>query len=168
MNVKDLTLTALIAALYAALVVVLAPISYGPIQLRAADCLIPLSSVFGIPAVVGVSLGALVANTYYFLSPIDIALGTLANLIAAYIIFRLRRRLLFACVIGSCVIGGIIGSYLWLFFPPPDIFGLTLPIWLAMILSITISSLIAIAILGYGLVKALRASGLDSLNRKED
>ena len=168
MNVKDLTLTALIAALYATLVVVLAPISYGPIQLRAADCLIPLSSLFGLPAVVGVSIGALVANTYYFLSPIDIVLGTLANLIAAYLIFRMRGRLLFACIIGSCVIGGMVGGYLWLFFPPPDIFGLTLPVWFAMILSITISSLIAIAILGYGLVKALRASGLDSLSRKDN
>jgi hypothetical protein len=168
MNVKDLTLTALIAALYATLVVVLAPISYGPIQLRAADCLIPLSSLFGLPAVVGVSIGALVANTYYFLSPIDIVLGAIANLIAAYLIFRLRRRLLLACVIGSCVIGGIVGGYLWLFFPPPDIFGLTLPVWFAMILSITISSLIAIAILGYGLVKALKASGLDSLSCKDN
>ncbi|MCX6642659.1 MAG: QueT transporter family protein [Candidatus Bathyarchaeota archaeon] len=163
MNVKDLTLTALIAALYATLVVVLAPISYGPIQLRAADCLIPLAALFGLPAVAGVSLGALVANTYYFLSPIDVVLGTLANLIAAYIIFRLRRRLLLACVVGSCVIGGIVGGYLWLFFPPPDILGLTLPVWLAMMLSITISSLVAIAVLGYGLVKALRASGFDRI-----
>lgn len=84
-------------------------------------------------------------------------------MIAAYIIFRMRRRLLFACAVGSCVIGGIVGGYLWLFFPPPDILGLTLPVWLAMMLSITFSSLVAIAVLGYGLVKALRASGFDRL-----
>ena len=42
-----------------------------------------------------------------------------------------------------------------MFFPPPDIFGLSMPIWSAMIVSITISSLVAMAVIGYTLLKAL-------------
>ncbi len=58
MNTRELTLTAVFAALYAAIVIVLAPISFGPVQLRLADVLIPFSALFGIPAIFGVTLGA--------------------------------------------------------------------------------------------------------------
>ena len=163
MNVKDLALVALIAALYATLVFVFSIISSGPIQLRVADCLIPLASLLGLPAVAGVTLGALVANTYNFLSPIDVVFGALANLIAAYVIFRMRRMLFLACVIGSCVIGIIVGGYLWFFIETIDILSQTLPFWLASIIRITFSSILAIAVLGYWLVKALQASGFDKL-----
>jgi hypothetical protein len=164
MKVTELTLAAVIAALYTTLVVVPpAPLSFGPIQLRVADSLIPLSSMLGVPAVIGVSLGALIANTYYFLSPLDIILGSLANLLAAYLIFRFKDRLLLSCIAASGIIGCIVGGYLWLFFPPPEIFGLSLPIWLSMIISITLSSLVAVAVLGYGLINTLKASGFEKL-----
>ena len=52
-------------------------------------------------------------------------------------------------------IGLIVGSYLWVFFPAPDIFGLSMPIWTAMIMSITVSTLVAMAGIGYALLKAL-------------
>jgi len=158
MNTRELTLTAVFAALYAAIVIVLAPISFGPVQLRLADVLIPFSALFGIPAILGVTLGALLGNFYWFLSPVDVILGALANLIASYIIFRYKSRLLIASIIGSVVIGVIVGGYLWLFFPPPSILGFNLPVWLAMIISITISSLITVSFLGVGLVNILKSS----------
>jgi len=159
MNVKKISLAAVLAALYAALVIVLAPISFGPIQLRVADCLIPLSALLGWPAAVGVALGAVVGNTYYFLGPVDVVFGALANLVAGLLIWRLRSRLLAACVGASLVIGLVVGGYLWTFFPPPDVFGLGLPVWGAMIVSISLSSLVAMAIIGLGLVRALEAAG---------
>jgi len=158
MNTRELTLTAVFAALYAAIVIVLAPISFGPVQLRLADVLIPFSALFGIPAILGVTLGALLGNFYWFLSPVDVILGALANLIASYIIFRYKSRLLIASIVGSVVIGVIVGGYLWLFFPPPSILGFNLPVWLAMIISITISSLITVSFLGVGLVNILKSS----------
>lgn len=133
----------------------LAPISYGPIQLRVADCLIPLVALFGWPAVVGVTVGCFAGNAYYWLGAYDLVFGPIANLIAASLIFLLRKRQLLACIIGSLPIGIIVGGYLWLFFPPPDIFGLNLPMWSAMVVSITISTLIAIAVIGYTLLEAL-------------
>jgi len=157
-NTRQISLSAVIAALYAATVIILAPISFGPIQLRLADCLIPLSALLGPPAVLGVTLGALVANTYWFLSPIDVVLGAAANLAAGYIVYRFKERLVPASVAASLVIGVVVGGYLWLFFPPPSIMGLQLPAWLAMMVSITLSSLVAVTVLGVALVKALERS----------
>jgi uncharacterized membrane protein len=151
----DLSLTVTFAALYSGLVITLAPISFGPIQLRVADCLIPLAALFGWPIVVGVTIGGFLGNAYFWLGPQDIILGPIANLIAATLIFQLRQRQLLACVVGALPIGIIVGGYLWLFFPPPDIFGLSIPMWSAMIVSITTSSLIAIAVIGYALLKVL-------------
>lgn len=155
MRTSDLSLAVVFASLYAILVVALAPISFGPVQLRVADCLIPLAALFGWPVITGVTVGCFVGNAYFWLGPHDVILGPIANLIAATLIFMLRKRQLLACVAGSLPIGITVGGYLWLFFPPPDIFGLSIPIWSAMIVSITISSLLALAVIGYALLKAL-------------
>ena len=82
MKTKEISLIAVIAALYATMVIVLAPMSFGPVQLRFADVLIPLAAILGLPAVYGVALGAFVANAYWFMSPIDVVFGALANLVA--------------------------------------------------------------------------------------
>ena len=131
--------------------------TYGPIQLRIADCLLPLAALFGWPVVGGVTLGCLLTNSYYFLGAPDVILGPVANLVAASLILVLRKRRLFACVIGSLPIGIIVGSYLWFFFPflsPPEVLGF-LPAWAAMIVSITISSVIAVGVVGYVVLSVL-------------
>jgi hypothetical protein len=160
MDTKEISLAAVIAAIYASIVILFALISFGPIQLRLADSLIPLSALFGMPAIFGVGLGAFIANAYYFLSPIDVVLGSIANIIAGYIIFKLKKTQFLGCVLASIVIGVIVGGYLWLFFPPPEILGLNLPVWLAMIVSITLSSLIVIAGIGYILLGILKKYNL--------
>lgn len=159
MNTKELSLTAVIAALYAAIVIILAPISFGPIQLRVADALIPLAALLGLPAVYGVTLGALVANTYWFMSPIDVVLGALANLVAGYIMYKYKDNLIPASLVSSVIVGLVVGGYLWLFFPPPSILGIQMPAWLGMIISITLSSIIAITVIGLALLKLLEGSG---------
>ena len=163
MDVREISLTVVIASLYATLVIVLAPISFGPVQLRVADCIIPLSALLGWPAVAGISLGCLVGNAYFMLGAIDIVGGTIANLIAASLIFYLRRRLFPACIVGSVAVGVVVGGYLWIYFPPPSIMGVNLPIWGAMVVSITLSSIIAIAGIGHFLVRALSASAFIEL-----
>jgi uncharacterized membrane protein len=157
---SEITLAIVFSSLYAVLLVALAPISYGPIQLRVADCLIPLAALFGWPVISGVTIGCFLGNAYYWLGPQDVVFGTIANLIAATIIFVLRNRQFVACVLGSFPIGIIVGGYLWIFFTPPEIFGLELPVWGAMIASITISTLIAVAGIGYLILKALSSSSV--------
>ena len=160
MKINEISLTVVFSSLYAVLLVVLAPISFGPVQLRVADCLIPLAALFGWPAIAGVTVGCFIGNAYYWLGPQDVILGTIANLFAATIIFMLRKRPFLGCVLGSFPIGIIVGSYLWIFFPPPDIFGLQLPVWGGMIASITISTLIAVAGIGYSILRTLGRSGV--------
>jgi len=160
MKTNEISLTIVFSSLYAVLLVVLAPISFGPVQLRVADCLLPLAALFGWPVIAGVTAGCFLGNAYFWMGPQDVVLGTIANLIAATIIFMLRKRQFLACVVGSLPIGIIVGSYLWMFFPPPEIFGLQLPVWGAMIVSITISSLIAVAGIGYAILKTLSSSSV--------
>ncbi len=160
MKASELSLVVIFSSLYSVLVVLLAPLSYGPIQLRIADCLIPLAALLGWPVIAGVTIGCFLGNAYFWLSPQDVILGTIANLFAATVIYLLRKRKFLACVLGSLPIGIIVGSYLWVFFPPPDIFGLKLPLWGAMIISITMSTLIVVAGIGYVLLKALYNSGI--------
>jgi hypothetical protein len=161
MDTRDLSLSAVFTALYVVVNVVQMisignPTVYGPVQLRVADCLIALAALLGWPVVAGVTVGGFLTNAYYFLGPTDVVFGPIANLIAASLILLLRKRRLLACIVGALPIGVIVGGgYLWLFFPPPDIFGLSLPEWVAMMVSITVSSLIAIAVIGYSLLTVL-------------
>jgi uncharacterized membrane protein len=161
MKTSEISLTIILTSLYAVLVIVLAPISFGPIQLRVADCLIPLSALFGLPAIIGVSAGCFIGNAYMWLGPQDVILGTIANLVGASIIYILRKRQLLACVAGALPIGVIVGGYLWFFFGfEADFLGLQLPVWFAMIASITVSTLIAVAGIGYIILKTLSQSNI--------
>jgi len=160
MELREIALAVIFTALYAGLVVILAPISFGPLQLRLADALIPLSALFGKPVIIGTTLGCFVANYYYYLGPLDVTLGPLANLVASAIIFLFRKRSFLACLIASILIGFIVGSYLWFFLPPPSILASLGPPWLAMIISITVSSLMTVSLIGYTLLKFLSKSNI--------
>ena len=163
---RDLTLTAVFAALYAVINIVQTisvgnPTIYGPIQLRVADFMIALAALFGWPIIGGVTLGCFLTNAYYFIGAPDVILGPIANLIAACLVLFLRKRRLLACVVGALPIGFIVGGYLWLVFgfQPPEVLS-ALPAWAAMIVSITISSLIAVAVIGYTLLSVLSRPGI--------
>ena len=178
MDSKDVTLVATTASLYFVINLIQAvtvgnPAVSGPVQLRISDCLIPLSALLGWPVAVGVTLGATLTNAYAFIAPVDVVFGSLANFIAASIVIFLRKRSVLACVAAAFPIGLIVGGgYLWWFFDSPEIYGLTLPPWAAMAVSITISSLIAVSFCGYiilrilgspGVIEPLRSRGLKAL-----
>ena len=75
-----ITACAVIAAAYAALTIVLAPISYGPVQFRASEAFTVLP--FLMPGTVwGIFAGCLIANLYTG-SVLDIVFGSLATLLA--------------------------------------------------------------------------------------
>jgi uncharacterized membrane protein len=136
------------------------PTVYGPIQLRLADCLIPFAALLGLPVVGGVTVGCFLTNAYYFIGVQDVILGPIANLVAASVIFLLRRNRFVACVLGALPVGLIVGSYLWILIPQsPE--GLSIfPLWIAMIVSITLSSMISIAGIGYTLLSIIGRKGI--------
>jgi len=110
----DLALTAIFASLYAVINIVQTmmggPITYGPIQLRLADSLIPLSALFGWPQVIGVAVGCF-SNAYYMLDPADVIVGPIVNFVAASFILLLRRQRLVASISGALTVGAPIGLF---------------------------------------------------------
>lgn len=156
-----MTLTAVFAALYAVGVVFLAPISFQVFQVRIADALLPLAMLFGWPAILGLSLGAFVANFFGGLGPIDIIGGAVANLLATFVawkISRRRRRLnAFAGILLEIVIVTlIVGTYLSFLIGMPLVVGL---------FGVFMGSAIAIGILGGTLFLALSSSRVTSTFR---
>lgn len=156
-----LTLTAVFAAVYAIGVVFLAPISFQIFQVRVADALLPLAMLFGWPAIVGLSMGAFVANLFGGLGPVDIIGGSVANFVATYAAWRVARNRSKAWVflgmgIEIGVITLIVGTYL------SYLFGLPLEAgWLGVLLG----SIAAIGILGSILYFALSTERVLALLR---
>ena len=88
MKIKSLATGGMIAAFYAGITLVLHPLSYGPVQLRAAEALTLLP--FYIPeAVPGLFVGCLVANAFSPGGALDMVVGSLATLAAAYLSRRM-------------------------------------------------------------------------------
>lgn len=88
MKTKDFAMTAMIAAIYTVLTLVLAPISYGNLQVRISEALTMLPLVYA-PGIYGVTLGCFLSNLIGAMTGvnptgyIDAIVGTLATLLAA-------------------------------------------------------------------------------------
>ena len=86
---KSIVKGALIVALYSALTILLAPISYGPIQFRISEALTLLP--FYMPeAIPGLFIGCVISNFHGGFGLIDVITGSLATLLAA--IFTRRAK----------------------------------------------------------------------------
>ena len=90
-KVLRITQGAAIAALYVALTLIFAPISFGPIQVRIAEalCILPMFTPAAIP---GLFIGCLLANLIGGGVILDVIFGSLATLIGAVIGYLLRRN----------------------------------------------------------------------------
>ena len=89
-KVRFLAQGAMIAAVYVALTVVFAPISFSEIQVRVAEALTILP-VFTPAAIPGLFLGCLIGNIAGGALVPDIIFGSLATLIGAFGTWKLRR-----------------------------------------------------------------------------
>lgn len=89
-KVRFLAQGAMIAAVYVALTVVFAPISFSEIQVRVAEALTILP-VFTPAAIPGLFIGCLIGNIAGGALVPDIIFGTLATLIGAFGTWKLRR-----------------------------------------------------------------------------
>ena len=101
---KRIARSGIIAALYAVMTWVLAPVAFGPLQIRPAEalCILPL---FFAEAVPGLFVGCALANLLSGYGIYDIGLGSLVTLVAACITFFTGKALRENLV--SAVLGGI-------------------------------------------------------------
>ena len=114
-NTKNLCLSALIAALYAALTLAFQPISYGAVQFRISEALTLLPVLFP-QAVPGLTLGCLISNLFNPMGATvyDVVFGTLATLIAAVLTWRMRASIWVRArppVLCNAVIVGLVLTY---------------------------------------------------------
>ncbi len=92
-KLRQMVFAALIAAVYAALTLMLAPISFGNIQIRLSEAMVMLPVLFA-PSVAGVTLGCFLANFMgammglNLLGYLDCIFGTLATFLAAVLTRR--------------------------------------------------------------------------------
>lgn len=135
-----------VAALYAALTLLLAPISYGPLQLRVAEALtlLPILTPAAIP---GLFVGCLAANLLGGATALDVAFGSLATLAAAILTRRFRERPLVAALPPVAVNAFVVGAVL--------AYAYNLPFWLTA-LQVGAGQLGACYLLGLPLYYTLR------------
>ena len=150
-NMKELSLTTAFTALYAAAVISLTSISFNILQVRVADAMLPLAILFGWPAIMGVTLGAVISNFFGGLGIIDILGGAIANFAATLLGWkigctRLKGSWLYATTVEILTVTLVVGSYLSYIFNVPLATGLLL---------VLVGSVIAIGLLGYLLLRAI-------------
>ena len=139
-SVTSLTRAALIAALYAALTLLLAPISYGQVQVRLSESL-TLLPVLLPEAVPALTVGCLLANILGGASALDIVFGTLATLLAASLTRLLREKRFAAYAMPVLVNGLIVGAVVHYAYAP------VIPLPLCM-LSVAAGEIIPCLVLG--------------------
>ena len=111
MKTKYLIQASVIAAVYAAVTLLLAPFSYGLMQIRVSEALTVLP-YFTPAAVPGLFVGCLIANTLSPIGMADLIFGSLASLAAAWLSYKLRSKPLLVpappVVINAVVIGALL------------------------------------------------------------
>lgn len=107
---KTMAHVAMIAAIYAALTITLAPISYGPLQLRVAEAMTVLPYFFP-AATPGLFLGCFLANLFGGYGWQDVVFGSLATLTAAMLSRRMPHPWLVPLppvLVNALVIGAVL------------------------------------------------------------
>jgi len=112
MDTTKIVRVAVIAALYAAVTILLAPISYGAVQVRVSEALTILPFIFP-ESVLGLFVGCLISNIYGGLGIIDIIFGSLATLTAGYLTSKMPNHYLAPLppVLINAVVVGFILKY---------------------------------------------------------
>ena len=159
MNTKRLVRAAMVAAIYVVLCLVLAPFSYGAVQVRLAEmlCLLP---VFGAEYIVAVTLGCFLANLLGS-TLVDVVFGTAATLVACLLTYAVRKMrvggLAIPAAIPPIVSNAVIVGALELTFFLPGVTGTAaLAAWNA--LTVGIGEVISCGILGVALVKLMESN----------
>ena len=156
MQPKNLAIISIYAALYAALVIFLPGLSYGPLQVRVADALLAVVPLLGIPGVLGHTLGVFVANLFSPAGLLDL-LNVIPSFAMAFVVYYVYRKtnndytVIGTCIAYSFVIGTTVGwmlSYLY-----------SLPL-LATVGYVSLGNIIASVLIGWPIFKILRRTGI--------
>ena len=158
MSIRKMVRAAVIAAVYVCLCLVLAPFSFGPVQIRFAEAL-TLLPIICPEAILGVTLGCFLSNLIAS-APVDMVVGTAATLAAAWLSYKLRRYRvkglpLWAALPPVLINAVVVGIELTiLYFSPASPLG----VYVFNMLSVGVGQLVSCGVLGVLLVWCIERS----------
>lgn len=165
-NIRFLTLAGVIAGLYTALTLLLAPLSFGIVQCRVSEALTILAA-YHPAAVAGLTVGCAISNLVglsmgaNMAGALDILIGTFATGVAAWLSYLLRNLRIGGLPVLSTlppvILNAlIIGTELTLVLGPVDT-----PTWLMWMGSVGLGQIVACVGGGLLLAYSFQKSGLD-------
>ena len=142
-DIKFLAVTAMVAALYAVLTLVISPLSYGLVQVRFSEMLMLLAFIDRKYAP-GLILGCFIANCFSPFWMMDIVFGTACTAAAMFCVVNFAKSLVSASLwVVFC--NAFIGIELYLFGSP---------LWLSMGM-VALGEFISVSVCGVALFKVL-------------
>ncbi len=108
--VYTIALNAIVAAVYAAFTVMIAPIAYSEVQLRLSEVIV-LLAFYNKKLIPGLAIGCLIANIPSPLGVIDMVVGTCSTLVVCYFMNKVSN-IYVSALIGSIATGLIVGAEL--------------------------------------------------------
>lgn len=135
---------ALIASTYSTMTIVLGSLGYSWVQVRISEALTPLPFLMGVPSVIGLALGCIIANLFSPVGLPDMIFGPLLTLFAAILSWKASfgKRFL-ACVYPVIVNSLGVSAYVSSFYGVP---------YIVSIMTIAIGEFIAAVLVGYPLL----------------
>lgn len=155
---KKLAYAAVVGAAYATLTMLLAPISYGPVQFRVSEvlCVLPF---FGPIYAFGLFVGCIIANTISAAGILDIVFGSLATLLAGLCMAWIGKKgrgwgqNIAACAMPVVFNGLIVGAVLAATIAPEDsVFWATFALYGA---EVAVGEAVVMYVLGLPLMRLL-------------
>ena len=151
-HVKSLARAGMIAAIYAALTLIFAPISFNAVQFRISEAMTVLPILLP-EAVPGLAVGCLVANILGGAALPDVIGGTLATLIAAILTRTLRKKPVLAMASPVVINGLIVGPLVYFCYEYQSVFSLGALGFT--VFTVALGEAVVVAVLGTLLIKAL-------------
>ncbi|MBO5149270.1 MAG: QueT transporter family protein [Anaerotignum sp.] len=142
-DVKFLSATAMIAAIYAVLTLAIAPLSFGLVQVRFSEMLMLLAFIDRKYAP-GLILGCFVANCFSPFGIMDVVFGTGCTAAAMFCVVKFAKSL-FGASLWVVFCNAFIGIELYLFGSP---------LWLSMAM-VALGEFLSVSVCGVGLFKIL-------------
>ena len=114
-NIRKLSLCAIVAALYAAITILTAPLSFGLVQFRLSEALIVLCC-FEPMLGVGITMGCFLANLFSTVTALDVIIGTAATALACFWTSRCKKAWLMPLpniLCNAVIVGGMLAFVLF-------------------------------------------------------
>ena len=151
-HVKSLARAGMITAIYAALTLIFAPISFNAVQFRISEAMTVLPILLP-EAVPDLAVGCLVANILGGAALPDVIGGTLATLIAAILTRTLRKKPVLAMASPVVINGLIVGPLVYFCYEYQSVFSLGALGFT--VFTVALGEAVVVAVLGTLLIKAL-------------